>query len=185
MPYRRPRASTNRNRRGRNGLPKRQFVWVRTVAVNIPQIATSWPVDLLPSNAIDPGAVVGSTVTRVRGSVAITGAAPTDTLASVAAGLVVANRNWIALDPGPDPFDEGTVADWLYWENKYLATPNFSTYSNTAPVTSLTAAFDFDAKAQRRISEPLDTLWMTLRPIVWTPLPTALNLTASVLLKLG
>ena len=143
---------TRTRRRGGNGRRHtRKFIWDRH-AGTIP--TTSFGVDLLAPYRSQPGAThLGATVTRIRGFI-YPDSVGTSTLG--VAGLRVDTWNEDPLDSSNQPSVQPD-ADWLAWLPFFAVdgTPTaIATWNQEASVWAV------DIKAQRKLEELNETLWL-------------------------
>lgn len=127
-------------------------MWVRQIKDDYPADVPTHYVDLVPNDVLDRGALLGSTVTRVRGWVSV----------YMGAGNLNGSRLTVGLAVAPPDVTTGGIGaegaamtnlDWFYWES--LPMINFSTAGETS-----TQRLELDAKAQRRVRNPGDSVGM-------------------------
>lgn len=152
--YRRYRSSPSRRRSGgRRYGSRRQPLWIRqfeSAAADIPNVGF----DLLPDDAVDPGAKLGATVVRIRGELAIMSTGnPYEN--SFTVGIAVAEREADYNAPVLNPATDANTVDWLYWES-WIA-PGDSTLAVQA-TGQVYHSRHVDAKSSRRIYAPGQTL---------------------------
>ena len=155
-------------------MPARRLVWSRSTQSSV--AVTNAQYDLLTDfrTAGQYGAQpLGTTITRVRGAIVLIPSAPTPT--GIVVGMVVEDR---AAPAGqvPLPIDERHV-DWMAWQ----PIPSVGRDGVTGSATS----YEFDFRAQRKLDEVGQTLWMSWQEAV-TSVTVTWNVTVflSVLLKL-
>lgn len=185
MPYGRyARRSRSGGRRGARSF--RRPVWIRSIntPTAVPVAQSVVGIDLLPQGSpptdvgLDRGARVGSTIMRVRGSVAY-----------VNTGVSSMNVAWFVFGitvcsevATPNPYTEVANWQWLYW-GIHMPEQGAILVTNG---TENSWAREFDVKAKRIITQPGETLKAS---IAW-PHATAANfhdynVTTSTLLKLA
>lgn len=183
--YRR-RRTPRRGRRGRSSSFRRPTVWVRSFKLNVPdQGGGNHALDLLDGADIDRGAVVGSTIVRVRSNVGISGVdtnvppLPSGFFIGVAIGQVGG--------PFPIPGTDRNTIDWMWW--KYYSIIGRDVGYNeqkdeTGVLTGRYMAVDLDVKSSRRIISPLETLFAIIQ---YNSIPAGANtnIVSSVLLKIS
>lgn len=178
--YRRPRTSTKRSRYSR---PKRQNVWVRYFQSGL--VAGSnqnHGIDLIPPSIIDPGAVVGSTIVRSRGSFNVNAGAVTSAYGGFIVGAAILDRA-DTIESQPQPYANANDVDWMFWRFYSLGDPECGVFSNA---TEANVSISVDLKAQRKLHQPSDTLIAFIQPVSITSNPVpAYNASFSTLLKLS
>lgn len=179
--YRRPRSPSRRSRYSR---PKRQNVWVRQQQREaVPNTDAMADFDCLPDAFIDTGAVVGSTVVRIRATFEIYGGFPQSSLAAAYFAFSIQERS-PSLSEYPTPNLAMNKVDWMYWEYVPLAHPLFTYAGNET--AGADASWTVDVKSSRRITAPDQTLVGMCQILNWSSTPAAkVALTSSVLLKLA
>lgn len=178
MAYYRRHRTTRRSRSGRSYSPRRQSVWIRTLTTSTVGTVAQLGVDLIPASAIDRGSIIGATVTRARISVQINCGAVTTVFPGFYTGVYVGNAGQLA---GQMPSSGANVVDWMHWKFNSVAFPGTGIF---ASATENAIAVDIDVKAQRKLSQPADTLILALENGGITPTVGAV-VAASVLLKLS
>lgn len=185
MVYRARRARSG-SRRGRRS-PARSYVWVRAGSgpTGLPKDNPNYVFDLVPDGNLDPGARVGSTVTRIRGMISLGYTAP-DYYSSLTVGISIQQPESSATAPAISPVDHANAADWLYW-NRFHVSQGTNGAGYVMGTDLFLTAFDFDAKASRRFTAPNDHLYiyMSFRD-EGTRLPQqSIAVVSSTLLKLS
>ncbi len=134
-----------------SSLPRRKLVWARRLVS--PAAGTPFAVDLLSGfrDANGGAQPVGSTITRVRGTVQFTHSGPAAADTGIAWGLVV-DRVGLTAGEVPDPYID-PYADWMGW--------GFIPTSIDGGGATVTASKEIDVKSQRKMEELGETLWMT------------------------
>lgn len=189
MAYRNYRRSSRSNRSRYRKGSQREPIWVRYEQKAIPAVGTagSHPVDLLPDGLIDHGAVVGATVTRVRGSFEVFSSLPSSYFSGFYVGFAILDRSAEPLEDLPEPYANANDVQWMYWEWLSVARLFATTvYTSGAPV-EYAISLPFDVKSQRKIRTPQSTLIGIIQAVSFTstPTPPSYNLMASTLLKLS
>lgn len=176
--------SPRRGSRGRGGY-RRTNVWVRVQQAGIPAVGTAGnhPFDLLPDGLIDHGAVVGSTVVRVRGEANVNAGTLTNAYGGVFLAFAILDRSAEPLEDLPEPYANANDVDWMYWRFFSLSNWELGIFSDD---TTTSAAINVDVKSSRRIIAPQQTLigMIQVVSVASTP-PPAYNMTFSTLLKLA
>lgn len=170
------RSRRTRSPSRRRGSSRRSNVWVRQSGSNTNTAV--FASDLL-SGSIDPGAVVGSTVVRVRGSVDFGLNTTSPTVGGIYLGIAVTEREPTPLTPLIKPFEDMNSVQWMYWEYISVASRAQGVSGNLTNGGSFNVAFD--VKASRRIPSPSMTLNLFTQPV--SVVPAGFTVTTSVLLK--
>lgn len=180
MPYVRP-TRRSPSRRRRFGAARRPTEWVRQLVVSGVNPPAPYSVDLLPGSIFDRGAIIGSTITRVRSDISLS---HSGTGLSVNSGIFAGVVLVPAYDSAffPNVGDPGG-ADYMWW--RYI--PWSSTVLGTA--SGATAAewqvsFEIDVKAQRRLSGGKTTAILLVNT-TGIPALTGFVAATSTLLKLA
>lgn len=183
--YRRSRTRKRSSRYSRSN--RRSSVWIRTNNVNVPAVGTagSHAMDLLPAGDIDPGAIIGSTVTRVRGTIQCNAGAITGVYGGFYVGFAVVDKGAEPLEDLPEPYANRNDVDWMHWEYVSAAASKVGVW-NTSDATQYVFTWEYDVKSQRRIYAPQVSLlaFVQINSIPSNP-PIAVNLVSSTLLKLS
>lgn len=141
--------------------------------------------DLLPENQLDPGARLGATVVRVRGTLSWYGGGVGDLENTITVGACVAEvdpaTNPAAGAPALDPLGDANSIDWFYWNRLYSTD---ATVTGTTGTTHLTT-FYIDMKAARRIPAPQMTALFYLHLNERTLDSSIIEFTTSTLIKLS
>lgn len=152
-----------RRARGGRSIVKRTPVWIRS---NFTQAVTPVAVhyaDLVPATDLDPGARVGSTAIRIRGSATIHLGAPAVTAAAMVVGVAVMD---FELGAAIKPFENRNDVDWMYWRMMDLSSVDlgkFYTPINAPTAASLT--HEYDVKSSRRMWQPGMTAFCFLQNV--------------------
>lgn len=131
-------------------MPRRRLVWSRSIKSE--SAATSGAYDLLEDFrlATQYGAQpLGTTITRVRGALVLSSPSVT-TPTGITWGLVVEDRAALSTEI-PKPQAERHV-DWMAWSPVPFVGPS--------GITGTVLSAPFDVKAQRRLDEVGQTLWL-------------------------
>lgn len=149
-------ARYTRRRTGRSNA-RRKFVWDRSFGSTA---TDSFGADLLANYRAQPGAThVGATITRVRGYIIPSAAFSTAALAG-AAGLRIDTWNEDPLDSTNAP-EAQPDADWMAWLPWNLGGVEAGTLPRTVVTwNEHTSPWTVDIKAQRRLEELNQTLWL-------------------------
>ena len=115
---------------------------------------------------------MGVTITRVRGRAILTETTATPTNDFFTLGLVVEDRNSTAAEI-PKPMADDHV-DWMAWIPLARSGPD--------GLTGNFSSWEIDVKAQRRLDEVGQTLWLSMDAAVTST--WSLTIVLSVLLKL-
>lgn len=186
MAYYRRRTRSTRSRRNR--VSRRQNVWVRQQQRNsVPNTDGLSDFDCLPNTFIDTGAVVGSTVVRIRADFEISSGPITNSLAGVFFAFSIQERA-PSLSEYPTPQLAMNKVDWMYWKWVPYANAAFAGFVTTVDgvETARNSHFEVDVKSSRVISAPDQTLVGMAQLVNWASIPAAtVALTSSVLLKLS
>lgn len=163
------RAPRRYSRRGRSYAPRRTGVWVRNITILTGPIASLTGVglvDLLPDLSVDPGARVGSTITRVRGTLNVIFDMPPTPALNAGLGVlagVVGPVGWRTNTPPnvpPSPMNAPNDHDWFGFDTfAYNGAGNLGIATTPG---AYARAFDFDFKAQRRLVNTTDTGFLLL-----------------------
>lgn len=185
-PYRRTvgrSRSTRRSSSFRRGGSRRTSVWVRSVNTSSVGLVANYGANLIGSGALDPGARIGSTVTRCLLTVELLGAELTSASGGLFMGLTVVNTTgWTdAAQPPALPFTHMNSVDWMFW--RYVP------YGDEQVGTLLVAAtrtfnYNIDARSKRRLTQPDENLMFAVQNN-GIPGTTGINIVSSVLLKLA
>lgn len=187
MTYRRsrPRARRVSSRRPR-GAPRRT-VWIRsgeslgTIAQGAVKAS-----NLISPSYLDPGARIGSTVTRIRMNIQVAfPGAYLDSISKAYVGVCVWPESDVALAP-PHPWNGRNSLDWLAWEPISPAGADVVFVTTLPPTAGSVVNRDLDIKSQRVITEPGDTLVVAVYGDTTAASQiTIFSHTSSVLLKLS
>lgn len=179
MAYRRGYRSS-RGRSFRRGSSSKGTLWIRSAPSAAGATAGgSVALDLLPDASLDPGARVGSTITRVHlvCQWQVAGAQTFTPTSHVSFGMI-AGRFESGLNV-PNPMLGGDEDRWMLWDR----VPISEGYQAFSP-TQTTGLFNhrFDVKSKRVLHGRSDKLWLSISPSDFTM--GELVATASVLVTL-
>lgn len=162
MPYvRRTRGSTRRYGSRGSRSNRRVAVWVRRSggAPATGNIVSPQVIDLLPNDYVDDGAKLGSTIVRIRGNISLevsNGNGFRDN-AGWAAGITVCPNA-----DSPNPLTEADSWPWLWYKHLDLNTLRVALIYGTAPGQFYGWGLELDAKTMRRITQPSETLKLSI-----------------------
>lgn len=182
MAYTRQRYAPARARRNRRGVSRRSTHWVRIgTATGAISSGSVIGLDLMDDNYLDPGARLGSTVTRVRLSVSVLTATSQTMIATsiLYLGMVV---DRFELGDYPKPSEDRNSVDWLYWRAVPVA-EIVATGLATTQTDALSFAFTDDIKSQRKFYEQGDHLMLSIQPFSFSVAESMVNV--STLVKLS
>lgn len=185
MAYTRYSRGRSRKGGGRGGRSFRRAVWVRDwkQSATVPVSGTgehNVVLDLLPDTAIDDGARLGSTVTRIRGQIRLQMLSATGFPDQpFFFGVTVAPTS-------AQPLASGSRNDfqWLTWGEISLGSAAQILVQNQTVIWG----YEFDVKSQRIITQPAESLLMSIN---YKPLTAVVGgwqdyrVSTSVLLKLA
>lgn len=179
-------AYANRRRSARSrsryrSLNRRTPMWVRAISAAISHDATTGfgYRDILPSEFIDPGGVVGSTVMRTRIDHHIRAGAISSLYGTITVGVALMSR----LEPELGrPYLDYNNFDWMYWRNLNLAQVWRATAA--APATETAIGIEVDVKSKRRIELPSQSLFYVWQYTGFASVPVSTSVvSSSVLLR--
>lgn len=164
MVYYRRRTGRSRARRGssRRSVNRRSNLWIRTPELRTTQLAAleTWAFDLTSETYLDPGALIGSTVVRVRASIEVA-FGPNSVGGNTQAifALAVAPKDVLQPIPGVKPYENRNDWDWMAWEPFSPVGVNQTGFVTAIPApTGVVTNHVVDVKSSRRLITPNDTL---------------------------
>ena len=148
-----------------NRQVRRKFVWDRTRG--FASSPDAYGVDLLANFRSQPGAThLGATVTRIRGYVwpdAVGGEAPANPYLAGAIGFRIDAWNEDPLDVDNNPFAQPDE-DWMGWLPYFHYRPVGADLRSEITWNAEASPYAVDIKAQRKLEELNQTLWMFFTP---------------------
>lgn len=184
MAYRR---TVGRSRRSgsRRRSSFRRPIWVRAThsSVALTGASTSYGAALIPDVEIDPGARLGSTISRVHLTLSISTPVPTSATA-VLVGMAVTDVSdfGVNTDPPINPYDNEAGADWMLW--RWIPTVNaFPGMGITNLQGGWQIGYEFDVKSKRVIAQQQENLVFVVTSIgvPWS----GVNIASSTLLHMS
>lgn len=183
MVYYRRTTRSRRSSRGRRSAPVRKTIWLRYgVELGTAATAQSVAADLVPNTALDRGALVGSTVTRVHCKATF--------FAPVASGVLAYNAiigigmAVLPVDPTiqPGPITSGNQVPWFFHDYVHPIDPSGLVDPATTS-SNLLIGRVWDVKSSRIINQPDETIKVVVQPQNCSI--TAVRFDYSMLLKLA
>jgi len=151
-----------RRNMSRRAAPRRKLIWARQQQI-VQDIGAGAAVDLLASYRALGGDTLGCSIARVRIDIQYEFGAVSDEGDFTTFGVIV-DQLQADLTEVPRP-GEGSEphADWMYWRT-HMATGSGVLLTDGTPGGQVQTSFEVDIRAQRKMEELQETLYLVVQP---------------------